>query len=172
MKSSKSAITGLTTNEEAFTQLLAKGQDSYTSHCTVFGVGTAKRKSKVEMATRLAKKVNVAAYLERLKEEARARGVIDRDEIMGWLRTIATVGMEREQVRKVKITKTRDRGTNEILETEREEIEYLEKLVDSSGANSAIDKMIKMGGLYAAEKTETEVKVKGRFVLNLKDRTD
>lgn len=153
MKSSKSAITGLTTNEEAFAQLLAKGHNSYTSHCTVFGVGTAKRKSKVEMATRLAKKVNVVAYLERLKEETRARGVIDRDWIMEKLTLMADFGTEKQQ----KIDKMGN---------------VTQEFIDSGAANSAIDKIIKMGGLYAAEKIETEVQVKGRFVLNLKDRTD
>jgi len=153
MKSRKSVITGLTANEEAFAELLAKGYDSYTAHCTVFGVGTAKRKSKVEMATRLAKKDNITSYLERLREETRARGVIDRDWILQKLTLLADFGTGKQS--------KYDKDGN-----------LLESFIDSNAANSALDKMIKMGGFYAAEKIETETRVKGKFVLNLRTRTD
>ncbi|RKY70854.1 MAG: hypothetical protein DRP97_03030 [Candidatus Latescibacterota bacterium] len=100
----------------------------------------------------MAKRHNVIAYIERLKAETRARGVIDRDEILGWLKEIAMFGKE---------TQTRSN-----------KFDSWEEMKDGSSANSAIDKMIKMGGLYAAEKIETEHKVKGKFVLNLRARTD
>ena len=151
-KSTKSVITGLTVKEEAYAQLLAKGHNKYVAHCTVFGVGAGTKKSKTEMAAKLAKKPNLVSYMERIHEETRARGVIDRDEIMGWLREIAEFGKSK-RVRSSKF-------------------ETWEEMADSSAANSAIDKMIKMGGLYAAEKVETEHKVKGRFILNLNERTD
>ena len=168
MKSTKSAITGLTLKKEHFAQYLAKGYDNPTAYTKAFGAQTCSRTVLCAKALKVATSHAVVSYVEAIRAETRARGVIERDEIVGWLRDIALVGMERKQVRKVRTTKMKD--TLEVVETE--EIEYLEALVDSSGANSAIDKMIKMGGLYAAEKIETEHKVKGKFILNLKQRTD
>ena len=168
MKTKKSVITGLTVNEENFAQMIAKGHDLYTSHCAVFGVGTATRKSKQEMAARLANKNKIVSYIERLREETRARGAIDRDWIVDRLKELTEVGMERTQVVSVKREKTKGSGDWVQVEEER----WLEKHIDAASANSALDKLIKMGGLYAAEKVETEHKVKGKFVLNLKQRTD
>ena len=56
MKSTKSAITGLTANEEKFTELLAKGYDNVTCYTEVFGVGTCSRTTLVKKAYNIAKK--------------------------------------------------------------------------------------------------------------------
>ena len=166
MKSTRSAITGLTVNEENFAQYLAKGYDNPTAYTKAFGAQTCTRKSLMEKALRLAKKNKVCNYIEQLRAETRARGAIDRDEIVDWLKQLAEVGMERTQIVQVKRRKE-DGGMVEV-----EEERWLEKHIDASSANSAIDKLIKIGGLYAAEKIETEHKVKGKFILNLKQRTD
>ncbi len=136
MKSTKSAITGLTTNEEAFAENLAKGYDNTVSYAKVFGVGKCTRKTLVEKALKMAKKHNVITYLEGIKSDTRARGVIDRDEMVDWLKEIAIFGKEKQ--------------------TRNSKFETWQEMKDASAANSAIDKLIKMGGLYAAEKVETE----------------
>ena len=167
-KSAKSAITGLTVNQENFAQNLAKGYDNPTSYCMAFGNQKCSRKVLMEKSLKLAKSHGVLNYTEQLREETRARGVIERDWIVDKLKELADVGMERTQVVSVKREKTKGSGDWVQVEEER----WLEKHIDASSANSALDKLIKMGGLYAAEKVETEHKVKGKFILNLKRRTD
>jgi len=152
MKSTKSVITGLTVNQENFAQYLAKGYDNPTAYTKAFGLQTCTRKSLLAKAHRIANKREVLQYIEQLRDETRARGAIDRDEMIDWLKNIAEFGMGTQ------------RRSNKY--------DTWEEMKDSSGANSAIDKILKIGGLYAAEKIETEHKVKGKFILNLKQRTD
>ena len=166
MKSTKSAITGLTLKREHFAQYLAKGYDNPTAYVKAFGAQTCSRTVLCAKALKIASSHAVVSYVEHIRAETRARGAIDRDEIVDWLKQLAEVGMERTQIVQVKRRKE-DGGMVEV-----EEERWLEKHIDAASANSAIDKLIKMGGLYAAEKVETEHKVKGKFILNLRQRTD
>lgn len=152
MKSTKSAINGLTIQKEAFAQELVKGYDNPTAYCLAFGNQTCSRKVLMEKSLKLAKSHAVVNYVERIREETRARGVIDRDWIVDQLKELASVGMERTQVLSVK------RKQNDGEWTETVEEKWLEKHIDAASANSAMDKLIKMGGLYAAEKIETREK--------------
>jgi len=171
-KSKKSAITGLTVNEENFSQGLADGMTNYDAYVDKIGVGKASEKTIRERASRLANKYNIIARVEQLTREQAERSAINRDWIVDKLKEITEVGTERSQIINIK-TKTKSyRDTLEIIETKTVEEEHLEKMVDASAANAALDKLIKMGGLYAAEKIETEIRAKGKFILNLRDRTD
>ena len=160
----RSQITGLNVKEEAFAQGLAKGLNQAQAYNEAYGVGTRKPKSTDEKASKL--KTKVQSRVAQLIRETAERSTIKRDEIVDWLKTIAEVGMERVQIVDTKTTFENGRTV------ERVEERHLDKLVDASGANSAIEKLIKMQGLFAAEKVETEVKTKGKFVLNLNERTD
>lgn len=152
MGSSKNAITGLTVKQENFTVLLSTGVDQTQAYIEAFGAGNYSEKGLKEKASRLKGQPAVKFRHDTLMREAAARSNIDRDEIVGWLKEIAIFGKQ-----------TQTRFTKEGS---------YDELKDGSSANSAIDKLIKMQGLYAAEKIETEIKAKGKFILNLKTRTD
>lgn len=164
----RSAITGLTANEEVFTQLLVDGLKNTPAYIESHGVGKASKKTITEKASRLAGKYNVKARFEQLTREQAERSAIKRDWIVDKLKDIVEVGTERSQVVETKTRKNRE--SLEVVETIEER--WLEKMVDSGGANMALDKLIKLEGLYAAEKSETEIRTRGKFVLNLRDRTD
>lgn len=167
-KSKRSIITGLTDNEEKLCQCLADGMSNYDAFVDSHGVGKANKKTITERASRACNKYNVVARYEQLKREQAERSAIKRDWIVDKLKEIVEVGTERSVLFEVK-TK-REHGSREVVETVEER--SLEKMVDASNANSSLDKLIRMGGLYAAEKVETEFKTKGKFILNLHPRTD
>lgn len=167
-KMKRSAITGLTAKEEVFVQLLVDGLKNKQAYIESHGVGNASEKTITEKASRLAAKYNIKARFEQLTREQAERSAISRDWIVDKLKTIVEVGTERERVFTLK--REKEKGSQVWVETE--ETRELDKLVDSGGANQALDKLIKLDGLYAAEKSETEIKTKGKFVLNLRDRTD
>jgi len=167
-KMKRSAITGLNPKEEKFVQCLTDGLKNTEAYIESHGVGQATQKTITEKASRLAKKYNVKARFEQLTREQGERSAISRDWIVDKLKNIVEVGTERERVFTLKREKEKGSGVWFEVEHTRE----LDKLVDSGGANQALDKLIKLEGLYAAEKTETEIRARGKFVLNLKDRTD
>ena len=168
----RSVITGLNAKEEKFVQLLVDGLKNKKAYEESHGVGKASSKTITEKASRLAGRYNIKARFEQLTREQGVRCAINRDWIVDKLKSIVDVGTERTQIIKTKTKTSKNRGTLELIETETVREEHLESMVDSGGANMALDKLIKLEGLYAAEKSETEVKVKGKFVLNLRDRTD
>jgi len=166
-KSKRSIVTGLTVNEEVMAQLIADGHSNYDAYIQSHGAGKASKKTNTERASRVSGRYNIATRVEILRAAQAERSAINRDWIVDKLKTIIEVGVERSIMVEVKTTRPQTGEYSEIIEER-----SLEKLVDSSGANAALDKMIKMGGLYAAEKFEGEVKTKGKFILNLQPRTD
>jgi exonuclease I len=160
-RSKRSIVTGLNAQEEEFCQLVVDGYTNKEAYIKSHGVGNAKPKTITEKASRLSRTYNVEARIEILRKEQAERSAIKRDWIVDKLKEIVEVGTERTQVTEVK-----SKGKDEVV------IKYLEKMVDSAGANSSLDKLIRMAGFYAAEKSETEVKTRGKYVLNLQPRTD
>ena len=165
-KEKKDITTGLSVKEEKFARLVANGSKLVDAYALVYNASKT-RKLMTEYAYKLSKKYAVALRIEMLIEEDRERYSIKKDWIVDKLKLIAEVGTEREQVEEIKITKGRGSSTQITHTTE---TRRLEKLVDSAGANSAIDKLIKMAGLYAAEKVEETTKKK--FVIEYKEITN
>ena len=144
MFTGKSVVTGLKYEEEVFVHMIVDGihqnQAFFDSHKMEDKKTT--NKNIMNRASKLINNNAVKQRIESLKKEMEERYKINRDYIVDSLKTIVDVGIERP-------------------------IEGA-AVIDSMGANSALDKLTKIAGLYAPDKSQQAVVTHGKFVLNLK----
>lgn len=140
----KSIVTGLKYKEEVFVQMVLAGVHQNQAFVDSHHMKDVKTtwKNTIARASALINKDAVIQRMETLKKEMNERYKINQDYIVDSLKTIVDVGIERPV-----------EGAG---------------VIDSMGANSALDKLTKIAGLYAPDKSQQEVVTHGKFVLNLK----